>query len=68
MSTEIVSARAVKDMIQDGWELWHIANRQYPKLPGHWEMRKRHKIQRVNWCAIEKLRQHNLKWFDENTT
>lgn len=66
MEQSINKASEIKQRIQAGWELWYIANRECPKLPGKWQMRYRNQIAPVHWDAIERARR-NLDWFRDNT-
>jgi len=66
MSGPITSVPEIKRLLNEGWELWYIADPRGP-LPGHWEMRYRNQVQRVHWDPIVKI-QRNPNWFAENTT
>ncbi len=57
----------IKDRLMNGWELWHLYDREYVTMPGRWEMRKKGEANiPVSWEAIEKARR-NLGWYEENT-
>lgn len=56
----------VKRLVQEGWELHYIAQKQCTKLPGNWELRRRYEVIAVSWDAIEQVRR-GLKWWNQNT-
>lgn len=64
MHDPITSGRRVRDLIAQGWELWHVSR---DALPGRWELRGRGTPLTVSWGAIEAIRRHHLDWFRQHT-
>jgi len=64
-SDAITSAKALMELMGQGWELWHISD---SPLPGHWELRRGRDLQRVHWDAIERLRRHYRDWMEDELT
>lgn len=61
----ITSGKAVREMVRQGWELWHVSD---SPLPGRWELRHRSEpTRRVHWDAIDTIRKHYLAWFEAET-
>lgn len=65
----IQTARALVEKIADGWELWHIGDRKQRGMPGHWQLRRRHRVRPVDWAAIAQLRrsQRLMDWMTLET-
>jgi len=51
----------IRKHILAGWELWCLANHQYPRLPGTWELRYKAESMKISWDAIERLRRIRSK-------
>lgn len=60
----ITRASLVKEMVSEGWELWHIAT---DPLPGRWGLARGHERVAVAWAAITGIRQRYLPWFEQHT-
>lgn len=65
MSKAVASAKELRRLLQQGWELHYIAQKAH-KLPGNWEMRYRREVIPVAWECIESARR-GLKWWRDNT-
>lgn len=64
MADLITSGAQVRDMVRDGWELWHLSP---DMLPGRWELRRGAETRHVSWDAIEIIRKRFLGFFREET-
>lgn len=65
MSTSVItSAKVVRDMVKQGFELWHVSR---DALPGCWELRRDAETHAVSWDAIEGIRRHYTDWFVHET-
>lgn len=60
MTAPITSAKIVRNLVEQGFELWHLSP---DPLPGRWELRRGAETHAVGWEAIESIRRHYRDWF-----
>jgi len=64
MTAPITSAKIVRKLVEEGFELWHLSP---DALPGRWELRRDAEKHAVSWDAIESIKRHYRDWFARET-